>query len=473
MGQSMQTLSEAPTPAFTSARVADPPTTQRTVSTPARVAASKPSAHVDESTVRLRLVHREDERPKLALEVEDAVIPLRGRVVLGSGAVDVPIRDNFVSTRHAQISRESGGYLLQDLQSKNGTHLDGVRIERAWLRPGMTLKLGNWRARVVDPRPAQVAEETGMLGASPAFCSLQRTLQKFARIGQPVLVRGETGTGKELAARELHRLSTRHEAPFVAVNCGAIPEGLFESELFGHVRGAFTGAHRNHIGAFARAHGGTLFLDEVAELPVVLQSKLLRVLETRRIAPVGSEREQAVDVRVISATHQPIEELLDAGMFREDLFHRLSVLSVDLPPLRERGSDIALLLARFAAEFERELGRAIELTQDAHAAARRYAWPGNIRELRNCLLRAAALSEGPITGAELVPQTRRRTRNSEKPGRTPDCLEVPRGTFREMKHNLLTQILSERGSIRRAATFLDVPRSTLGAWLKKTESESS
>lgn len=420
---------------------------------------------VEEATVRLRLVRRED-GPKLALEVQGQLRNLRGTIVLGSGDVDLPIRDTYVSTRHAQISRQANGYLLEDLQSKNGTHLDGVRVERAWLRPGMTLKLGGWRARVVDTRPAaESGEQAGMVGASPAFCNLKRTLQKFARINQPVLVRGETGTGKELAARELHRQSSRSHAPFVAVNCGAIPEGLFESELFGHVRGAFTGAHRNHLGAFARAQGGTLFLDEVAELPVSLQSKLLRVLETRRIAPVGSEREQAVDVRVISATHQPIEELLDAGKFREDLYHRLSVLSVELPPLRERGADISLLLAKFAAEFEKELGRGIELTQDAQAAARRYPWPGNIRELRNSLLRAAALSEGPITGAELIPVNRRRSTNN-RPVVDPETIAVTRGTFAEMKHNLLTKILAERGSIRRAATYLDVPRSTLGAWLK-------
>ncbi|MGB1013778.1 MAG: sigma 54-interacting transcriptional regulator, partial [Nannocystaceae bacterium] len=348
---------------------------------------------VDESTVRLRLV-RNDDAPQLALEIGGQVVGLRRRsTVLGTGAVDLPIRDNFVSTRHARILKESGGYVVEDLDSKNGTHVDGVRVTRAWLRPGMTLKLGNWRAQVIAPEAAKASEGSGMIGRSPAFRTLVRTLEKFARINQPVLIRGETGTGKELAARELHQNSARREAPFVAVNCGAIPEGLFESELFGHVRGAFTGAHRNHSGAFARAHGGTLFLDEVAELPVSLQSKLLRVLETRRIAPVGSEREQEVDVRVVSATHQPIEERLDNGLFREDLYHRLSVLSVDLPPLRQREGDIALLLAKFARGFEKELGQAIELTEDAQLAARRYGWPGNIRELRH-VIKGAALRAG-------------------------------------------------------------------------------
>jgi len=424
---------------------------------------------VDESTVRLRLV-RNEEGPQLALEVGEEVVGLNRRcTVFGSGAVDVPIRDSFVSTRHARIIKESGGYVVEDLDSKNGTHVDGVRVTRAWLRPGMTLKLGNWRAQVVAPQAKAVSDASTMIGRSPAFRVLVRTLEKFARINQPVLIRGETGTGKELAARELHQNSSRRDAPFVAVNCGAIPEGLFESELFGHVRGAFTGAHRNHSGAFARAHGGTLFLDEVAELPVSLQSKLLRVLETRRIAPVGSEREQEIDVRVVSATHQPIEERLDNGQFREDLYHRLSVLSVDLPPLRDRDGDIPLLLAKFARGFEKELGQAIELTEDAQLAARRYGWPGNIRELRNSLLRAAALSEGPITGSDLLPVHNRRSRRASHPAATSsnEFVAVARGTFREMKHNLLTQILAERGSIRRASTVLDVPRSTLGAWLKK------
>jgi transcriptional regulator with PAS, ATPase and Fis domain len=303
-----------------------------------------------------------------------------------------------------------------------------------------------------------------MIGSSPVFQDMVERLRRFAGLAQSVLLRGETGTGKELAARALHGEGPRAGGPFVAVNCGAIPEGLFESELFGHVRGAFTGAARAHAGAFVRAHRGTLFLDEIAELPLPLQAGLLRVLETRRVVPVGGEQEQPVDVRVVSATHQPIERLVAEGRFRCDLYHRLGVLTVDVPGLAERPGDIPELLAHFAGELAAEFGRPVQLTPAAVAAAQRRRFSGNVRELRNTLLRAAAVHDGPIGPGELFPAD---VRPPSGPAPTAgDALAIPRGTYATMHRHLLEQVVREAGSIRKAAAQLDVPRSTLCTWLK-------
>jgi len=385
-----------------------------------------------------------------------------GRPLLIGTADDVDLRlvDRYASARHARIFGEGGRLVVEDLGSTNGTWVDGVRVQRAFLAAGVRLQLGCWRATVItrEAPTRPVPGALGMIGASPAHLALERSLLRLAPLPQAVLLRGETGTGKELAAHALHSQSLRRRGPFVAINCGAIPEGLFESELFGHVRGAFTGAVRNHPGAFVRASGGTLFLDEVAELPLPLQAKLLRVLETRRVAAVGGEQEVAVEVRVVAATHQPLEALIAAGRFRGDLYHRLSALQIDLPPLRQRREDIPALLEHFAGELALEFARPIVITAPALAAAVAHDWPGNIRELRNALLRAAAGSDGPLTAADLVP-TATATTNANA------AIAVPRGTYAEMHRALLHQVVGEAGSIRKAARQLAVPRSTLAAWL--------
>jgi len=276
----------------------------------------------------------------------------------------------------------------------------------------------------------------------------------------PVLVRGETGTGKEIAAQLLHDEGPRASAPLVAVNCAAIPADLAESELFGHVRGAFTGAHREHTGAFARADGGTLLLDEVAELPLLVQAKLLRVLELGVVSPVGAEQERVVHARVVAATHRDLEQMVADGEFREDLFFRLGVLTVQMPPLRERPADIPLLLAHFAREAAQVLGRSVSLSRRAQEAAVQYAWPGNVRGLRNAVLRAAVLADGQIQACDLLPSVRAPT---TAPGET---IVIPRGDYDSMKRHMLEQVVAAEGSIRRAAECLSVPRSTLGTWLK-------
>jgi transcriptional regulator with GAF, ATPase, and Fis domain len=215
----------------------------------------------------------------------------------------------------------------------------------------------------------------------------------------PVVITGETGTGKELAARALHTVSQRHRQPFVAVNCAALSEELLESELFGHERGAFTSAVRSHRGRFERAHEGTLFLDEIGELPLRLQAKLLRVLEEGRIERVGGEREVNVDVRLISATNVSLERAVQAREFRLDLYHRLDVLRINMPPLRERVDDIPLLVEHFLGQLNERYQRHVRgLTPDAIALLQQYSWPGNIRELRNVLERVHVETAGDVIG---------------------------------------------------------------------------
>jgi transcriptional regulator with GAF, ATPase, and Fis domain len=240
-----------------------------------------------------------------------------------------------------------------------------------------------------------------IVGTGPSMREVLRRIEKVAGTDVSVLITGETGTGKELVARELHRRSARAGGPFVAVNCGAIPEALLESELFGHLRGAFTGAVANRAGKFQAASGGTLFLDEIGDMPPQLQVKLLRALQERAVVRVGDTRPEPVDIRVLAASNRVLEEEIAAGRFREDLYYRLHVVSVALPPLRERGEDVVLLARFFLQKLARELGsRARGFTPAALVAMRKYPWPGNIRELENRVKKAALLADRPLVGPE-------------------------------------------------------------------------
>lgn len=250
-----------------------------------------------------------------------------------------------------------------------------------------------------EPIPAD-----GLIGTSPAMQRVREFIDKVARSDATLLILGESGTGKELVARAVHARSHRADGPFVAVNCGAIPENLIESELFGHARGAFTGAVQNRAGLFRAADGGTIFLDEIGELPAALQVKLLRVLQERSFTPVGADSSVSVDVRIIAATNRALEAEVAAGRFREDLFYRLNVLALSLPPLRERKQDIPLLVRRFLKHFSEMHGKNVQRL--SVAAARRlqeYHYPGNIRELENVVEHAVALCEGETVHEEHLP----------------------------------------------------------------------
>lgn len=248
----------------------------------------------------------------------------------------------------------------------------------------------------------------GILSRSPAMRDVFQIIQNAAETEATVLVRGESGSGKELVAKAIHHLSARHTAPFLAINCAALSANLLESELFGHVRGAFTGAVKDHKGLFQRAQGGTLFLDEVAELPLELQAKLLRVVQERNFIPVGGDHSIEVDVRIVAATHRSLREEVKRGHFREDLMYRLRVVPIFIPPLRERREDISLLIWHFIQRHNAENSRTIEkIDPQAMRVLLDYSWPGNVRELHNVVEYAFAVGRGPILRvSELPPEFR-------------------------------------------------------------------
>jgi transcriptional regulator with GAF, ATPase, and Fis domain len=269
-------------------------------------------------------------------------------------------------------------------------------------------------SRMLAARPNRPEAEP-MISASAAMQHLLSTVRRVAVADTPVLLLGETGVGKERIAQLLHAWSPRSRGPFVAVNCAAIPAELFESELFGHERGAFTGAARARRGHFELAHAGTLFLDEIGEVPLALQAKLLRVLQDRRIRPLGGDRELVVDVRVVAATNRDLRSDMEAGGFRRDLYYRLGVVELEVPPLRERPQDVRELAQRYAAHFAARLGRAVgRIEADALAALESYAWPGNVRELVNVIERAVLLSIGPSIALADLPAAIARPDSSRK-----------------------------------------------------------
>ena len=261
-----------------------------------------------------------------------------------------------------------------------------------------------------------------IIGKSGVIAEVFDTIRKIADSPSTAMVTGESGTGKELVARAIHFNSFRRDKPFVSVNCGAIPEGLMESELFGHVRGAFTGAVSNKIGLFSAAEAGTLFLDEITEIPALLQVKLLRAIQVREIRRVGDTKDIKTDVRLIAASNRNLEEAVQEGILREDLFYRLNVIPIQLPPLRERREDIPLLVAHFLQKFSKELGKDVRgVTPEAMAVLERYRWPGNIRELENVLERAIVLGAGDMLGIDALPESVRR----ERPVKGLESVDLP------------------------------------------------
>ncbi len=299
-----------------------------------------------------------------------------------------------------------------------------------------------------------------MVARSPAMQEIFETVRKIAGFRTTVLIQGESGTGKELIARAIHRHSPRRQAPFVAINCGAIPHQLLESELFGHVRGAFTDAVQDKKGLFVEAHGGTLFLDEVGELPKDLQVKLLRVLQDQEIRPVGGSKTLQVDVRVISASIKDLENEVREGRFREDLFFRLNVVSVRIPPLRERPEDIPILVEHFIRKHREELGVEVEgMTQRAMARLMEHPWPGNVRELENAVERAMVLCDRRlIDTGDLPPGVRERIGPSAPKGE--DLRLRPR--IRALELELVEEALRRtRGNRTQAARLLGITHRAL------------
>jgi len=298
----------------------------------------------------------------------------------------------------------------------------------------------------------------GLLGESDAMRPVLAAIAKASRTPATVLVSGESGTGKELVARAVHYGSPRASAPFVPVNCGAIPEGLLESELFGHVKGAFTGAHEARAGFFQTADGGTVFLDEIGETSPAMQVKLLRVLQDKEVCMVGTTRSRTVNARVIAASNKDLLTLVRKGTFRDDLYYRLNVIAIDLPPLRERGDDVLLLAQHYLGKFAADFGRtAPRLSDEALRALRAYDWPGNVRELENVVQRLVIMVEGELIGVSDLPSLMRLA-----PGRSSGSLTLAAA---EAEH--IRRVLAVAGGNKtRAAALLGIDRKTLREKLK-------
>jgi len=318
----------------------------------------------------------------------------------------VVVEDPTVSRVHCKIEVDSTGYRIVDLNSKNGTKINEIQIADAYLPTECSIQLGEARLEFnLTEDAVQVQVSLGnrfgdLLGESLQMREIFALLARVSGTDVTVLVEGESGTGKELVAEALHNQGPRKSGPFVVFDCSAVPKDLVESELFGHIKGSFTGATDDRKGAFEQADGGTLFLDEIGELPVDLQPRLLRVLEKRVIKPVGSNDLRPVNVRIVAATNRNLALEVGEGNFREDLYYRLAVIRVVLPPLRNRIEDIPMLVSHFVVLSQEQLGmgdHSFEISFETMAKLKKYAWPGNVRELKNFIERAALLAgDGPI-----------------------------------------------------------------------------
>jgi DNA-binding NtrC family response regulator len=323
------------------------------------------------------------------------------RVLVGQSPVcAVCLTDRAVSRRHAALEGDRGTVRLIDLDSSNGTYVDRLRVRDVYLRGGESIRMGSTTLRVdVDPstRVLHASEQTRfhrVLGASPEMRALYPVFAQLAASDVPVLIEGETGTGKEVLAESLHEAGARREAPFVIFDCTTVSPALLEAELFGHERGAFTGAVGSRRGLFEEADGGTLFIDEVGDLDVALQAKLLRAIEQKQVRPVGGNRWTRVDARIIAATRRDLDREVQARRFRDDLFYRLAVARVELPALRRREGDVAVLTRAFWTALGGDEAR---LSPDLVQRFEAYAWPGNVRELHNAVARQIALGDAALS----------------------------------------------------------------------------
>ena len=395
-------------------------------------------------------------------------------ITIGTAAQnDLVLKDPAVSRFHLELRHLGREIVLVDLGSTNGTFVGAVRLIDARIPPGTILTLGDTRVRVdeagdLKAEASEQEEVGGLRGRSDVMRRLMARISKLAGSDVSVLIRGETGVGKELVARALHECSSRKDAPFETVDCGSIAPALIASELFGHEKGAFTGADRRRRGAFERAHGGTLFLDEIGELPVSLQSALLGALERRSFRRVGGDERVEVDVRVISATLRELRPDVNAETFRPDLFYRLAVVTLEVPALRERPNDIPLLVEHFL----RDAGHFGPVEDVIPTAVLRrlleHRWPGNVRELRNFVEAALAMGEPPSMGA---------TEGAATPAKgnqfSPELFEQ---SFKDARKRLifefesayLESLLEESGgNISGAARKADVHRSYLQEMMRR------
>ncbi len=415
------------------------------------------------------------------------------KVTIGSSPDnDIVLDDPAVSRFHAEIEVDDKGYLLTDQHSKNGTTVHGLRVREIFLESGSTFKVGKTVVRFeLTEESAEVRfsnkEQFGnLLGRSLAMREIFSLLERVSPTDYTVLVEGESGTGKELVAEAVHTHSDRSGGPFIVVDCSAIARDLIESELFGHVKGAFTGATGNRKGAFEAARGGTLFLDELGELPLDLQPKLLRALENREVKPVGANQTIKTDVRIVAATNRNLIHEVREGNFREDLYYRFAVIKVALPPLRDRVEDIPLLVEHFLESANEMAGRGdVDIAYKTMEKLKRHDWPGNVRELKNFIERAVLLAQGDTIETKFL-NTNELHQRSEENEQAADEASAPMAQraieeglpFKEAKNQLIEKFeksywssLLERtdGNVSKAARIAGVHRKSVEYILKKLD----
>lgn len=393
--------------------------------------------------------------------------PLNGHsICIGrNDTSDIHLLGECVSRDHGIIASVDDGYSYTNL-GRNGTLLNGQAVDDHVLKPGDTLTIADWQLQFLTDnrtrhtetvlsaasRMAQDPAHLAFVGDSPAIRAVKNQVTRLAQCDAPVCILGDTGSGKEVVALSIHSLSSRASGPFVAVNCGAIPESMIESELFGYVKGAFTGAVRNHQGYFAQANGGTLFLDELGELPLDLQTRFLRVLETGTFRQLGATSTTTADFRIICATHRNLQQAVRDGSFREDLFFRLYVLPVTVPSLRGHIKDIPALVEHFTALFGRS---DITWSDDALRKLTSHSWPGNVRELKNTVQRSLIMSASSTITAH-------------------DVYLLHSGVDRSSKNledqeriNIISALTNSGGNNTRAAEELGISRTTLIAKIRR------
>jgi two-component system, NtrC family, response regulator GlrR len=422
------------------------------------------------TTEPLRTDHRDHRRVRrFTLAVDDG--PDRGtqftssgeRAVIGThDGVDLRLTDRAVSRFHCELEIGAHQVVLTDLHSRNGTRVDGVAVLRAPLPDGAAIAIGTTtlRFRYAAEHAEIPLETTGrfglLVGAAPAFRAVMAQLARVAGSAATILLEGETGTGKELAAESVHRESARRDGPFLTVDCGALPPDLIEAELFGHARGAFTGAIGERTGVFEAARGGTVLLDEIGELEPALQPKLLRVLESREIRRLGESSYRPVDVRVIAATHRDLRAEVNAQRFRPDLYYRLAVVTIRLPPLRERRADLALLIDAILEQLAmaaHPLATTLR-TPGFRDALAGHAWPGNVRELRNYVERCLVM-RAPMPPSDAAPVV-----DPAPVTGSPEPLKAARERWlRVFEHAYLSDLLARHaGNVTAAARGAGVDR---------------